>query len=235
MKMIGMRLLCAISRSRRSIPLIPGICTSVIRQELSSTRGERRKSSAESNAKATKPCDLRRLCIAARTDASSSTIETIGDFDTRAILLWALRPGSEWSEGQHNPPLSRTMKSYSRAKRSYRRLRRGSRRPGIRVALDAPTLSANDCTPECASMDRDCDFGARVLPATVARPYRFGKKQGYDNIPFRMGSAGSVAREVRGQPARPAEPIHDGMAKRGAWPFRSPARRGPYPTGRSVR
>jgi hypothetical protein len=87
MKMIGIRLPCAISRSRRSIPLIPGICTSVIRQELSSTRGERRKSSADSNTKATKPSDLRRLCIAARTDASSSTIETIGVFDTRAILL----------------------------------------------------------------------------------------------------------------------------------------------------
>jgi hypothetical protein len=87
MKMIGIRLPCAISRSRRSIPLIPGICTSVIRQELSSTRGERRKSSAESNTKATKPSDLRRLFIAARTDASSSTIETIGVFDTRAILL----------------------------------------------------------------------------------------------------------------------------------------------------
>jgi hypothetical protein len=87
MKMIGMRLPCAISRSRRSIPLIPGICTSVIRQELSSTRGERRNSSADSNTKATKPSDPRRLCIAARTDASSSTIETIGVFDTRAILL----------------------------------------------------------------------------------------------------------------------------------------------------
>jgi hypothetical protein len=47
------------------------------RQELSSTRGERRKSSADSNTKATKPSDLTRLCTAARTDASSSTIETI--------------------------------------------------------------------------------------------------------------------------------------------------------------
>jgi hypothetical protein len=42
-----------------------------------STRGERRKSSADSNTKATKPSDRRRLCIAARTDAPSSTIETI--------------------------------------------------------------------------------------------------------------------------------------------------------------
>jgi hypothetical protein len=77
MKMVGMWVPCAIRRSRRSRPLMPGICTSAIRQELSSTRGERRKSSADSNTKATKPSDLRRLCIAARTDASSSTIETI--------------------------------------------------------------------------------------------------------------------------------------------------------------
>jgi hypothetical protein len=56
---------------------MPGICTSEIRQELSTTRGERRKSSADSNTKATKPSDRRRLCIAARTDAPSSTIETI--------------------------------------------------------------------------------------------------------------------------------------------------------------
>jgi hypothetical protein len=55
--------------------------------ELSSARGERKKFSADSNTKATKPSDLTRLCIAARIDASSSTIETILDFDTRAILL----------------------------------------------------------------------------------------------------------------------------------------------------
>src|SRR5208283_3491081 len=65
---------------------MPGICTSVIRQALSSTRGERRKSSADLNAQAMKPSDLARLSIAARTDSSSSTIETIGDFDTRGSL-----------------------------------------------------------------------------------------------------------------------------------------------------
>jgi hypothetical protein len=47
---------------------MPGICTPEIMQELLSTRGERNKSSADSNAKATKPRDLTRLCIAARTD-----------------------------------------------------------------------------------------------------------------------------------------------------------------------
>jgi hypothetical protein len=54
-------------------------------------RGERKKFSADSNTKATKPSDLTRLCIAARTDASSSTIETILESDSERSAYF-LRP-----------------------------------------------------------------------------------------------------------------------------------------------
>jgi hypothetical protein len=62
-------------RMRRSNPLIPGICTSATTHEESCKRGDCRNSSADANVRTKYPCELRRLSIAARTDASSSIIE----------------------------------------------------------------------------------------------------------------------------------------------------------------
>ena len=58
-----------------SIPLIPGIRTSEITQEVSSNRGECKNSAADANEWTVYPCALRRLSMAMRKDASSSMTE----------------------------------------------------------------------------------------------------------------------------------------------------------------
>jgi hypothetical protein len=81
MKMTGT--LCPLMRKRSnsSMPLIAGIWTSVMTHDVSFKRAEFRNSSADANVCAQYPCDLTRLSVAARTDASSSTIEITGTFD----------------------------------------------------------------------------------------------------------------------------------------------------------
>jgi hypothetical protein len=53
-------------------PLITGICTSAITQDVSFNWADCKNSSADANVRTVYPCDLRRLFVAARTDASSS-------------------------------------------------------------------------------------------------------------------------------------------------------------------
>src|SRR6266851_3935548 len=62
----------------RSSPLIPGICTSAIRQEVRRTYGERKNASADAEASTLYPNDLMRPLTASRIDSSSSTIEIRG-------------------------------------------------------------------------------------------------------------------------------------------------------------
>jgi hypothetical protein len=63
-----------------STPLMPGIWMSVIRQELTLTWDDCKNLSADSKARVPYPSDRRSLCIASRTDASSSMIEITGDW-----------------------------------------------------------------------------------------------------------------------------------------------------------
>jgi hypothetical protein len=59
----------------RSNPLITGICTSAITHDVSFKWADRKNSSADANVWTVYPCELRRLLVAARTDASSSMME----------------------------------------------------------------------------------------------------------------------------------------------------------------
>src|ERR1700678_370627 len=68
---------------------MPGICTSVTRHDESSIRDERRNSSAESNTHAVKPIELTRASIPARTDASSSMMDTILGLDNPKLPTYA--------------------------------------------------------------------------------------------------------------------------------------------------
>jgi len=81
------------------MPLIPGICTSVIRQSIFLTTPDARNASAESNVRAANPKDLIRLSAARRMASSSSTIAIKGNSDKWPILdapapLWRL--GVTW-------------------------------------------------------------------------------------------------------------------------------------------
>ena len=69
------------------MPVIPGICTSLITQSVSLMRSDLRKASAEPNAAATYPRTPMKLAVARRKDSSSSTIAIIGTFDKIAPLL----------------------------------------------------------------------------------------------------------------------------------------------------
>ena len=81
MKMIGVEHPLAIRRFCNSIPEMPGICTSAIRQEASCAFEELRKSPAEANVVTEYPSDLTNLLVAMRTEGSSSTIEMTGTWD----------------------------------------------------------------------------------------------------------------------------------------------------------
>src|SRR4051794_19010797 len=54
---------------------MPGICTSVIRQELSRRRSDFMKSSADAKAAVAKPSNFTRHLVASRNESSSSTID----------------------------------------------------------------------------------------------------------------------------------------------------------------
>src|SRR6202030_2753585 len=77
-RMVGMGFPEADRWRCKSSPVIPGICTSAIRQEVRRTWGERKNSSAEAVASARYPSDFMRPFTASRIGSSSSTIEIIG-------------------------------------------------------------------------------------------------------------------------------------------------------------
>jgi hypothetical protein len=58
-----------------------GICTSAITHDVSFKWVDRKKSSADANVWTVYPCDLRRLFVAVRTDASSSMTEITESVD----------------------------------------------------------------------------------------------------------------------------------------------------------
>ena len=60
-----------------SIPLTLGMCMSEIKHAVSSTLDDCRNSSAEEKALVSKPNDVTRSCVAAKTEWSSSMIVTI--------------------------------------------------------------------------------------------------------------------------------------------------------------
>jgi hypothetical protein len=66
---------------RRSKPLIADICTSAMTHDESSRRADCKNSSADANVSTGYPCELRRLLVAARTDASSSMTEITESVD----------------------------------------------------------------------------------------------------------------------------------------------------------
>jgi len=63
-----------------STPLMDGMRTSEITHDMPSRRSDFRNSSADANVKTVYPCDLTRLLVDARTDASSSIIAIMGIF-----------------------------------------------------------------------------------------------------------------------------------------------------------
>jgi hypothetical protein len=66
-------------------PLITGIWTSVITHKVSFKWADCRNSSADANIRTVYPCDLRRLFVAARTDASSSMTDIIESVDKAGL------------------------------------------------------------------------------------------------------------------------------------------------------
>src|SRR5215467_10398459 len=69
-----------------STPLMPGIWTSEMRQDVSFNRGDDKNSFAEANAYAENPANLNNRAVALRPEASSSTIEITGTSSTRTGL-----------------------------------------------------------------------------------------------------------------------------------------------------
>jgi hypothetical protein len=65
----------------------------VIKHDVSSTRPDSRKSSADANVAAAYPSDLTSALVASRTDSSSSTIEIMGTFG-KLISLRAMQGSS---------------------------------------------------------------------------------------------------------------------------------------------
>ena len=65
----------------KSSPLMAAICTSAMTHDKSSRWAYCKNSSADANVRTGYPCDLRRLLVAARTDASSSMTEMIEAVD----------------------------------------------------------------------------------------------------------------------------------------------------------
>src|SRR6266576_5083028 len=69
----------------KSKPLIPDICTSATTHEESPGWADCKKSSADANVWTMYPCELRRLLVAARTDASSSMTEITESVDKTGL------------------------------------------------------------------------------------------------------------------------------------------------------
>src|ERR1700722_10216599 len=65
---------------------MPGICTSTMRHEVSCSRNDFRKSSADSKDAARKPKDSMRNVVVLRMDSSSSTIEIKAFATSNSIL-----------------------------------------------------------------------------------------------------------------------------------------------------
>src|SRR5882762_3557140 len=82
MKMNGTRCPRPSKRACSSTPLMAGIWTSAITHDVSLKWGDRKNSSAEADVWTMYPSDLRRLSVATRTDASSSTTEITGGLGT---------------------------------------------------------------------------------------------------------------------------------------------------------
>jgi hypothetical protein len=68
-----------------STPVIAGIWTSAIKQAVSTSRGDARKSAADEKASTAKPKDLMSLRMDSRKNRSSSTIETKNVFGIRPL------------------------------------------------------------------------------------------------------------------------------------------------------
>src|SRR5712691_8254983 len=71
------------------MPVMPGIRTSAIRHDAPLGSAELRKSSAEANTSAVKPCDRNMRCNASRTALSSSTIAISGSIGAPAAVASA--------------------------------------------------------------------------------------------------------------------------------------------------
>src|ERR1700735_2267597 len=71
------------------MPPITGMRTSVITHAASLNRGDARKSSADTNVHTVYPRDLKRLSVATRIDASSSTMAISVRSDFGRLLTWA--------------------------------------------------------------------------------------------------------------------------------------------------
>ena len=78
MKIIATERPCERNRSCSSIPVIAGIWTSTIRQDVPVSCGESRKSLAEANVCVISPSDRTSRPVDARTESSSSMIEIAG-------------------------------------------------------------------------------------------------------------------------------------------------------------
>src|ERR1700751_3223233 len=83
MKIIGVVWLRAIKYCCSLTPLIPGICTSATKQDVSCNRGDSRYSCADANACTTNPVDLSKRTIAVRNEVSSSTTDIIAPSTNR--------------------------------------------------------------------------------------------------------------------------------------------------------
>src|SRR6516165_1537324 len=86
--MVGMVLPEATKWRYSSSPVIPGICTSAIRQEVRGTWRELKKSAADAKASAVYPNDFMSPLTASRIDSSSSTTEI------RGLVFGTLPPSS---------------------------------------------------------------------------------------------------------------------------------------------
>src|SRR5215467_15474537 len=96
--MVGMVFPEAISWRCNSSPVIPGICTSAIKQEVRGTWRELKNSSADAKASAIYPNDFMSPLTASRIDSSSSTTEIRGlVFDT-VTPLSCCNPGHPMEE-----------------------------------------------------------------------------------------------------------------------------------------
>jgi hypothetical protein len=80
-KMIGSRMPWAISLLCNSMPFMPGICTSLIKQSVSCKRSDFKNASADANWTIVYPSDRMKLIVARRKESSSSTIAITGIFD----------------------------------------------------------------------------------------------------------------------------------------------------------
>src|ERR1035438_2163091 len=96
---------------RSSKPLMPGICTSATTHDEWFKWVDCRKSSADANVWTKYPCELRRLSVAARTDASSSMTEITESIDKTTFLTWEQRACLALPQPKNEPPI-RISESY---------------------------------------------------------------------------------------------------------------------------